>query len=78
MSLLQSLLARLDGRKSYLASALLAVAGVLLLYTGSSTLGLILLANGGGVAALRHALAKLQAVLADLEHRLPGETEDRP
>lgn len=61
-----------NGSKTYLASSLLAGLGTLLLFFGDGKLGLALLANGGGLAALRHAVAKVHALLNEAkEGNLP-------
>ena len=70
IDLLSRLLSPWVGSKTYLVSAILAGLGVFTLTYGDGTLGLILLANGGGLAALRHALARLQAFLADVQAKL--------
>lgn len=67
-----------DGSKTYLASAALAGLGALLLSFGDGTLGLALLAHGGGLAALRHAVARLQTLLAGLAAKLDAEPSRQP
>jgi hypothetical protein len=71
IKLLTSLLGLGQGTRTYLASAVLAALGGFLFLTGSdSTLALTLLAQGGGLAALRSAVGRVQAYLSDLEKRL--------
>lgn len=62
-----------NGSKTYLISAVMAVVGGALLYVGDGTLGMILLANGGGLAALRHAVSKVQTLLSDLQGKLDAQ-----
>ena len=76
MSFFTNTIALLNGQKTYLASAVLAFLGVGLLWLGDGTLGSILLANSGGLAALRHALARLQTMLHDLDGLLPPLDKD--
>ena len=60
-----------QGSRTYLASAVLAGIGGFLFLTGSdSTFALTLLAQGGGLAALRIASAASMSYLANLEKRL--------
>lgn len=62
----------INGSKTYLASGVLSLAGVvILLFGGDSRWALSLLAQGGGLAALRHAVAKLH----DQLNPLPVETK---
>lgn len=68
---LLSLLGIGQGSRTYLASAVLVGIGGFLFLTGSdSTLALALLAQGGGLAALRSAITRVQDYLKSLETRL--------
>lgn len=68
---LLSLLNLGQGSRTYLAGAVLAGIGGFLFLTGSdSTLALALLAQGGGLAALRSAVGRVQEYLSALEKRL--------
>ncbi len=68
---LLSLFGIAQGSRTYLASAVLAGIGGFLFLTGSdSTLALALLAQGGGLAALRNAIARVHDYLTSLETRL--------
>jgi hypothetical protein len=71
MQLLSSLFSFGQGSRTYLAGAVLAGIGGFLFLTGSdSTFALTLLAQGGGLAALRSAVARVQDYLATLDKRL--------
>lgn len=71
ITFLQRLLSTWQGGRTYLASAVLAGLGTLLLATGGEgTFATALLAQGGGLAALRHAIGRVQSYLATLEQRL--------
>lgn len=76
MNPILSLWRNIEGQKTYLASSILAVAGLGLLLVDEGSLGVILLANGSGLAALRHALARLQQHLEALMRRWPPPEED--
>ena len=65
-----NLLNLLSGWRTYLAGSVLAGLGVVLLYLGDDKLGLALLANGGGLAALRSAVGKMEEVLKELHGKL--------
>jgi hypothetical protein len=71
IQLLKELLQTGQGSRTYLASAALAALGTLLLAAGGDqTFALFLLAQSGGLAALRSAIGRIQTYLKSLEGRL--------
>lgn len=68
---LQELLAWLDGKKTYIGAAGMAVLGVYLLLQGDYQNAVWLLSEATGVGGLRAAIAKLIAVLQAQPTTLP-------
>ena len=69
--LFKQLLSTFQGARTYLAGALLAGLSVILLALGGdTTFAVFLLAQGGGLAALRSAIGRVHSFLATLEQRL--------
>jgi hypothetical protein len=71
LQLVAPLLQRWQGSRTYVAGALLAGLGVLLLAKGGdTTFALFLIAQGGGLAALRSSISGIQTFLTSLQQRL--------